>query len=436
MKGQGSTMAQAEEKGDTPGQGQFCDVIIIGGGIAGLFSAYYLTMAGKKVTIIEKDQVGSGASHGNCGLLMFNDLFPLCTPGTVQLELVRMLKGNSPLSIKPGINIPLWKFLYKFWTCCNEKSMHHAIGVRNTILEMSRELFEDFFKKQNFCEWEDKGVFIVCKSKDGLDKYGQANELLKPFGIRHKLLSKEELLEKEPAVKSDIAGGYFHSADSHLKPDLLVNYLKEYLKTEKKVVFEENCYVKDFSLRNNKITGVYTSRGEFKADKFVIAAGAWSGLILKNLGISIPMEPGKGYSITMERPGVCPKVPCYMYESNVVATPFQTGYRLGGTMEFSGFNLSLNRKRLTKIKEAAKNYMKEPFGEPVIEEWAGLRPMCADDIPIISRLPEQENVILTTGHGMMGITMATGTGKLVSEMVCEQETSIKVEPFNITRFSL
>ncbi len=414
---------------------QDSDIIIIGGGIIGLFSAYYLTMAGKTVRIIEQKKVGSGSSHANCGLLVFSDLAPLCTPGTVQTEFIRLLKGQSPLSIKPGINIPLWKFLYLFWTYCNEKSMNHALVVRKKILDLSRELFEDFFKIYNPCEWKKQGVFIVCKGQNGLNKYRKTNELLESFGLGAEILSKDELLQREPALKENIAGGYLHSIDSHLKPDSLVDFLKEYLKTQK-VIFEENCIVKNFSIKNNKVTKIYTSKGEFTADKFVIAAGAWSGLLLKNIGISIPVEPGKGYSITMQRPYICPRSPCYMYESNVVATPFQTGYRLGGTMEFTGFDLSLNQKRLIKIKEAAVHYMKEPFGEPVIEEWTSLRPMCADDIPIISRLPGKENTIVATGHGMMGITMSTGTGKLVSDMICEKNTDISIEHFSINRFAI
>lgn len=414
-------------------KGKNRDIVIIGGGIIGLFSAYYLAMSGKTVTILEQNTIGSGASHGNCGLLFFSDLPPLCTPGAVKSELIRLLTRTSPLSIKPGINIPLWKFLHRFWASCNENHLAHAMDVRNKIFDLSQELFEDFFEKCKFSDWEHQGVFIICKQKDGLNHYRKTNELLKPFGLDAQCLGRQELMEMEPAVKNNIAGGYYHAVDCHLKPDLLVNSLKDHLKNMG-VEFKENCHVTDFAEAGKKITKVNTSKGEFKADNFVIAAGAWSVVVLRHLGFSIPVEPGKGYSITMERPAVCPKSPCYMYESNVVATPFQTGYRLGGTMEFAGFNLSLNQKRLEKIKKAAKDYMKSSPAEPVIEEWTGLRPMCADDIPVISRLPEKENIVVATGHGMLGITMAPGTGKLVAEMICEQKADIGMEAFSIKRF--
>ncbi len=410
------------------------DIIIIGGGIIGLFSAYYLASEGKSVRIIEKGEFGSGASHANCGLLFFSELLPLCVPGVVYSEFMRMLKGVSPLSIKPGIDISMWKFLYKFWRFCNKNHMAHAMKARNDILCLSEELFDDFFRQGNPCEWERNGVLIVCKEKDGLSKYNKTNELLKSFGLEGKMLSKQETLYREPALKENIAGGCYHAVDSHLRPDSLISFLKEYLETQG-VIFENNCYVKNLSVMNDRISGIDTSRGGFSADRFVIATGAWSGLLLKSMGISIPVEPGKGYSITMQKPRLCPKLPCYMYESNVVATPFKTGYRLGGTMEFSGFNLDLNRKRLNMIRKSAKNYMKEPVGEPVIEEWTSLRPMCADDIPIISRLSGIQNAVLATGHGMMGISMATGTGKLVSEMICERTTAINIDQFSMERFN-
>ncbi len=413
--------------------GKESDIVIIGGGIIGLFCAYYLIMAGKTVTVLERDKIGSGASHGNCGLLVFSDILPLCSPGAIRSELIRLIKRTSPLSIGLGINIPLWKFLYGFWASCNEKHLTHAMGVRSEMLDLSQGLFEDYFRDNNFCDWKHEGIFIICKEEYGLKHYAKTNELLKPFGLDAKLLGKQELLEMEPAVSNNVAGGYYHSVDYHLRPDLLIDSLKDYLK-KLGVEFEENCTVTGFFGAGKKITAVDTEKGKFKADKFVLAAGAWSVLLLKHLGLSIPVEPGKGYSITMERPSICPKVPCYMHERNVVATPFKTGYRLGGAMEFTGFNLSLNQKRLEKIKQAAKYYMKEPFGEPVIEEWTSLRPMCVDDLPIISWLPERENTVIATGHGMMGITMSTGTGKLVADMICEQKTEISIEPFSIKRF--
>ena len=183
-----------------------------------------------------------------------------------------------------------------------------------------------------------------------------------------------------------------------------------------------------------QIVGVDTVKGNFKADEFVLATGAWAPRTLRQLKLDLPVQPGKGYSITMERPGTCPTYPCSLYEKSMVATPWKSGYRLGGTMEFSGYSDRLNQKRLSKLISGAEVFFKEPVGHPVIEEWTSLRPMTYDDLPIIDRAPSHENLIITTGHGMLGLTLATGTGKIVCDMVYGNTPQINITPFGISRF--
>ena len=409
------------------------DVIIVGGGMIGLFCAYYLAETGKNVLILEKGNVGQGASHGNCGLLIYSDVPPLCSPGTVGEELKRQLRGTSPMSIKPGVNPPLWSFLLRFAMNCNRSHYERAAAGKQAIMDLSRNLFASFFKEHPFSDYLDRGFYTLCSTRAGFDKYAAYNRAMERFGVQAEPLGPDRLKEREPAVREDLAGGFFHPEDHHVRPDGLVRHVRAVL-GKKGVRFRENCCVTGFRKTGSRITALTTDRGEFRADQFVIASGAWSTGLVRQLGLSIPVQPGKGYSITMKRPGLCPSVPCYLYERSTVATPFEDGFRIGGTMEFSGWDAPLNQRRLGNLRKAAPEYLKEPFGKPVLEEWTGFRPMSSDDMPTISMVPGFNNTALATGHGMLGITLATGTGRLVSRLLSGTAPDIPAQPFSAKRF--
>jgi D-amino-acid dehydrogenase len=411
------------------------DVVVAGGGITGLFCAYYLAGEGHAVTVLERDRVGSGASHGNCGLLMFSDVPPLCSPGTVQYEIRRQLKGISPMSIRPGLDPSLWGFLLRFAMNCNQAQWERASRARQSILELSRGLFQDFFREHPFRDRMEKGYFTLCRTRKDFDKHLASNRALTRFGLEAEPLDRERLQAREPAVGDGVYGGFHHPGDQSLRPDGLLRHVREILEAAG-VTVHEGCGVTGFRRSGARVTALETPAGTVSADQFVIAAGAWSVPVMGRLGIHIPVQPGKGYSITMHRPGICPAAPVYFSERSVVATPFDQGFRLGGTMEFSGWDASLNRRRLEALRKAAPEYLKEPFGHPVVEEWTSFRPMSVDDLPIISRVPGLDNLLLATGHGMLGITLATGTGRLVARMLRGAHTGIPAAPFSLDRFRL
>lgn len=433
MPGQNTIENSANRIGDGM-EDKKSDILIVGGGMIGLFCAYYLAGSGKTVRILDQGRLGEGASHGNCGLLLYSDLPPLCSPGTVQAEIKRILKGMSPLSIRPGLNLPLWNFLYRFSGFCNDRHLEHAVQAKKTIHELSRDLFHAFFGTYPYSGYQENGVYAVCRTRAALEKYAASNAVMARFGFGGIHLSEEELLEREPALKKGLAGGFYHDDDSHVRPDGLIRHMRQVVESQG-VAIDEFCQVTGVSTSGRRISSLQTTRGSYRADAVVIAAGAWSVELMKHLDISIPVQPGKGYSITMTRPGVCLNAPCMLYERSVVATPFPDGFRLGGTMEFSGWDASINRKRLNNLRKAAPEYLNEPFGEEVVEEWAGFRPMSVDDLPIISRVPGNDNTLIATGHGMLGITLATGTGKLVTQMLEGKSTEIDTSPFSIDRFN-
>ncbi|WP_321413472.1 FAD-dependent oxidoreductase [uncultured Desulfobacter sp.] len=411
------------------------DIIIIGGGIIGLACAHYLMNQGTNVTIIEDQQIGSGASHGNCGLLFFSDVITLCAPGVVSTEIIRTLRGTSPLFIKPELDMDRIAFLLRFALNCRKHHMNRAAKDKYALLSYSDRLFRQLLDTGILaCDFEDKGVLTAYLSKKAFDGFHRTNRFLEQYGFGYKKLSRQQTLNFEPALSSKVVGSWFSKHDRHARPDLLVAAWKNDL-LRRGMKIKEMCRATDFVCKQGTIQGVQTNQGPLFADAFVLAAGAFCSKLAKTLKLCLPIQPGKGYSITMHRPEICPAVPCMLHERNMVVTPWKSGYRLGGTMEFSGFSTDLNRTRLNKLIQGAAEYMRTPMGRPIVEEWAGVRPMTYDDMPVIGRTSGFSNLVVAAGHGMLGLTLATGTGKLVSDLILEKPPEIDPAPFSPERFN-
>jgi D-amino-acid dehydrogenase len=410
------------------------DVLIVGGGVIGLACAHYLAEAGRSVRLLERSKIGSGASYGNCGLVFVSDLVPLCVPGAVRSEIAGVLRRTSPLFIRPTLDIERISWLLKFVARCRSAHVRHAVQARESILGSSERLYEGLFRDGGLeAERERRGVLLVYRSEAAMQSYEKVNAWLRPYGLQAEPLVGRALLQKEPALGPEVVGAWYHRLDSHLNPAALLASWTRHLRA-KGVLIEEDCGLSRLGVSAGRVKTAVTAKGEFAARDFVLAAGAWSAPIAAQLRLKLPIQPGKGYSITMARPARCPAIPCYLYERRVVATPWPSGYRLGGTMEFSGFSDALSAGRLEALRCAAGEYLLEPLGSPEVETWTGLRPMTYDDLPVIGRAPGFENLLLATGHGMLGVTTAPATGKLVAEMVCGEPPHIDPRPFSAGRF--
>ena len=411
------------------------DVLIIGGGIIGLACAYYLAKAGQKVRLLEQDKIGAGASYGNCGLIFSSHLIPLCAPGTIRHEIQRWLQRRSPLYIKPAPDMNRFVWLLNFARKCNRTHLTHAIKAREQILDHSRRLFADLFRQEPLdCDWEERGVLMIFRSRSAMEKYDSTIALLKSYGHDAISLFGEELYRLEPALRRDLYGAWYHKTDSHLRPDRLMSAWQRVLVAQG-VAIEENCRLESLIAGNGRIREAKAAGGCFTAHTYVLATGAWTPQLTGQLKLNLPVQPGKGYSLTMPRPETCPQMPCYFNERSVVATPWKSGFRLGGTMEFSGLNSDIPAWRIKNLISAAREYLIDPIGEAVTEEWVGMRPMVYDDLPIIDRAPNHHNLVVATGHGMSGMSMATSTGKLVAEMIGGHKPHLDPTAFAIRRFN-
>ncbi len=410
------------------------DVIIVGGGIIGLACAHYLLKENASVRIIEKDFVGSGASHGNCGLLHFSGILPLCAPGVVGHEIYRAICGTSPLYIKPGLDMARFLWLMKFASHCSKAHMNLATRAKHDLLTYSKNLYDQFFDETLVsCDYEKKGLLLLFRDRQYLKKYADTNALLKQYGFEARPLDVKEARSLEPSIRGDVVGAYHNEHDDHLRPEMLIQSWKNHL-IKKGLIVEEKCRVTDFETEQNTIRSVQTVKGRYQADHFILSTGAFTPELNKLLKLSIPIQPGKGYSITMEKPDRSCEIPCLLYERNMVVTPWKSGYRLGGTMEFSGYDTALNKKRLTRLLNGAGEYLNTSVENPILEEWAGFRPMTYDDLPIIDRSTMTKNLYIATGHGMLGLTMATGTGKAVCDMITKGTAQIDLAPFSLDRY--
>lgn len=410
------------------------DVLVLGGGVIGLACAYYLLGSGRSVTVIDQGPVGSGSSHGNCGTLTPSHAMPLAMPGVIGTALKWLLRADAPLRIRPSLDPGLLRWLMAFARRCNWSDFSATSALKAPFLVRSCELIGELVEHEGMnCEFERRGTLYAYRDPAAFGASGWLPRALAEVGIAIETLDGSQVEAREPALRSGVAGGYFNPGDAQLRPDRYVAELARAIRARGGELHEQTR-IESIERQGSRIARVRTSQGDYSARDVVCALGAWSPLVGRQLGLRLPIQPGKGYSITYSRPRSCPRVPLVLKEASVCVTAWNSGYRLGSTMEFAGYDSSLNRKRLDALRRAAAQYLHDPEGPEVREEWYGWRPMTPDDLPIIGPVPGIDNLCLATGHGMLGVTMSALTGVLVSELLGKRETSIDTAPFSVSRF--
>lgn len=409
--------------------------VIIGGGVIGTACAYFLLRSGWKVTIVEKGAHGSGSSNGNCGLVCPSHVLPMAEPGMVGKGLAALFQKNSPLAIKFRMDPSLWSWLVHFALRCNHRDMMDAGRGIQPLLESSLDLYRELIEREGLqCEWEQKGLLFAYRSKVQMDAYAPTDRLLaESFHCPAQRHDGDAVVKLEPALKPGLAGGWYYHDDAHLRPDKLMRSWRAVLAAGG-VTIRENCGFRGFRRQNRRAIAADTELEGLAADAFVVATGAWTPMLNLELGGKVPIQPGKGYSLTMPRPSICPSIPVIFPETRVAVTPFQSGYRIGSTMEFSGYDTTIDPGRLQLLRDGAAPYLREPECEPIEEKWYGWRPMTWDSLPIIDRSPAMDNVFIAAGHNMLGLSMAPATGKLVAELLGGDKPFLDPRPYRISRF--
>jgi D-amino-acid dehydrogenase len=409
-------------------------IIIIGGGIIGLCSAYYLQKEGHKVTIIDQSNLDSGASYVNAGYLSPSHLVPLSAPGVMKKGLKWMLNPASPLYIKPRLDADFIKWTLAFNKSCNANHVEKAIPVIKEITLLTQDLFDDIKRDENFSfQYEKKGLLMLCQTEKMLEEEIETAHIAKREGLDASEISKEDLQALEPNATFNIKGATYYKCDSHSTPHEFMTEMKTHLKAVG-VTFFSNEKVEDLVVKNGKIEAVKTQNQILKADEFVLAAGSWSSLLSKKLGLKLLLQAGKGYRInTTQATGIT--IPSILAEAKVAVTPMNGFTRFAGTMEIAGINDNINKVRVEAIAKAANNFYPDVSltEEEKNDVASGLRPVSPDGLPYIGKSSKCVNLTLATGHAMMGWSMGPATGKLVSEVISDKKTILNLNPFHPDR---
>ncbi len=409
-------------------------IVIIGGGIIGLCSAYYLQKEGHEITIIDQSNMDFGASYVNAGYLSPSHIIPLAAPGVMKKGIQWMFNSASPLFIKPRLNSNFISWVLAFNKSCSPKNVNKSISAIKEIAVLGRDLYSEIKNNEQFnFQLEQKGLLMICQTEKMLNEEIRVAKIAKNEGLSVTELSLQELKQLHPNTQIQAKGALHYQCDAHTTPQTFMNEMKAYLETVG-VRICKNEKIIDLHYNNNKINAVDTVSQTYKADEFVLTAGSWSGVLSKKIGLTLLVEAGKGYCINSKRDlGIT--VPAILAEAKVAITPMQGFTRFAGTMEISGINHKINTKRTEAIAKATQRYYPE-IDLSVTEKnnaECGLRPVTPDGLPYIGKSSKCKNLTIATGHAMMGWSMGPSTGKLVSEIMSEQKLSLDIERYHPDR---
>jgi len=404
------------------------NIIIIGGGIVGLSSAYFLQKEGHQVTVIDKSDITSGASFVNAGYITPSHIIPLASPGKIAQGIKWMFNSSSPFYMKPRWDTDFFKWSWYFHKSSTKEKVEKAIPIIKDINILSRGLFEEMKASGDMGDFhlERRGLLMLYQTDASYEHEMEVAKKASFLGLEVSELSKPELDKMEPNVKIEAKGAIHYECDGHTTPTELMPKLVKYLR-EVGVQIKTNEEVSDLTVENDKIKQLTTSKGSYAADEVVLAAGSWSGKLSKKLRIKLPLQPGKGYRINVHRPlGIT--MPAILMERNMAVTPMKGFTRFAGTMEFSGINDIVRKERVQAIANGAKTFYPEIeiTQEEIAEAKTGMRPVSPDGLPYIGKSDKIKNLTFATGHAMMGWSLGPATGKLVSEVINGKKTSMDI----------
>ena len=418
---------------------QFKSVLICGGGIVGLSTAYYLAREGFRVTLVERNAEGADScAHGSAGYISPSHVVPLSAPGMVLNGLKWMLSSRSPFYIQPRLDGDLMRWGWLFARHCTAAHTRRAAPVLRDLSLGGRKLFVELsdITGQAF-ELKTEGLLNLCKTQATLDHEAHglaaiANEL----GVEARVLNAPQTAALEPGTRLAIAGSVYFPIDAHLSPRKFIPALTALLH-EMGVRFQWNTTVYGWQADAGRITAAHTTAGALMADEFVLAGGSWSPAMLSGLGVRLPMQAGKGYSLTIEQPRFQLTKSLILTERRVAVTPMGEKLRFGGTMEISGHNDRVRPERVGQIIAAAQDFFPEftPRDFAGIKPWFGYRPVSPDGLPYIGRFDRHANLTAACGHAMLGLTMAPITGLLVAEILTGRKPSVDLSMLNPNRYA-
>ena len=395
-------------------------VVILGQGIIGLCSAWYASQRGFEVTVIDRQPLAqNGCSSGNAGMIVPSHFVPLAAPGMVALGLKWMWNPGSPFYIKPRLDAGLMGWALKFWQAATPAHVQRSAPVLRDLNLASRACYEELAAlPQLEFGLVKKGLLMLCRTAHALEEEAQGAEKARALGVPAEVLDEAGTTALDPGARFSITGSVYYPTDCHLSPDRFMAALVADCQA-RGVRFLAEREVTGWSRDGGRLRAVQTNQGEVEGGQFVLAGGAWSGETIRPLGLRLPMQAGKGYSLSLPQPRQLPEICSILTEARVAVTPMQGRLRVGGTMEIAGLNTTVSPRRVQGIIRALPDYYPEfsPGDFEGIKPWVGLRPCSPDGMPYLGRTGAAENLIVATGHSMMGLSLGPITGQIVSRLL-------------------
>ena len=409
------------------------DVLVIGGGVVGICAAHFLQEQGREVTVVEKDEVCAGSSYGNAGLIVPSHSVPLAEPGVMAQGLRWMFDPDSPFYIKWRWDRALMAWLWQFRKASTLRRVRQAMPLLRDMHLESLRLYQGLAAELDFA-FGHEGRLLLCKTEQGLQHVREEAELMQEIGLEVEMVDAQQA-RQSAAVELDCVGGAFYAQDAHLDPARLVRALAARC-VERGVQLREKTEVLGFGKKGRRVQVVETTRGDFVAAEVVLCSGAWSPGVARALGLSLPVQPAKGYSVTFHKPQPCPAVPLMLVEARVGATPMGDKLRFAGTLELAGMDMSINRRRVAAIVNAVPRYVPAwtPDTLDLIEVWRGLRPCTPDGLPFLGRASAYDNLTVAAGHAMIGVSLGAVTGAVTARVVQGVEPGFNLSLCNVDRF--
>ena len=411
-------------------------IVIVGGGIIGLSTAYAALREGLQVTIVDRiSSSGDNCSLGNAGMIVPSHFIPLAAPGVFGNAIKWMRDPESPFHVKPRLSWELMKWGYRFFLAANETRVKQAAPLLRDLSFASRDLYIQWSDSGIDCSLAKKGLLILCKTEHAMAEESKIAHRARDLGVPAQTLNCSETSALDPNVTLKIAGSVYYPKDCHLDPSQLLTSLKAKIHLLGGKI-QNDCLVTGWKTKDQSIFALETKQGEIEADEFVLCGGVWSDGLVKALKLQLPMQPGKGYSLTLPNPIELPNVCSILCEAKVAVTPIGSGLRFGGTMQIGELNQSIDPRRVLGILKRIPDYMPrfriQHFDG--IQPWCGLRPVSPDGLPYIGRTKVWKNLTIATGHAMMGISLGPITGELVTSVLLGRPMTMSIGQLSPDRY--
>lgn len=409
-------------------------VVVVGAGVVGLACAYELSQDGHDIVLLDAGTPGAAASHGNAAKVAIAESTPVPAPGMVLQGLKWMLRPDSPLYIKPTLSPRALRFMAQMARACTEAQFRRGLRVHLELASRCVDIFDEWTTQGLDFEMHERGVLLAFENESSYTARRRFDDVFSDFQVEAETLDADGVHRVEPALSHHIKHGLYYPRDRQIEPDSLTAALADRCRAMG-VKIHADTPVTGFERGAAGVKAVLTEGTRYEADWVVLAAGVWTGPLSDRLGVPLPIRPGKGYSVDYLPTPIKLNTSLTFEDAHVAVTPLNGMVRLAGTMEFGGLDQGLNPRRIEAIKQAAVHgFTHWDPQAPHAKPWVGLRPMTPDGLPIVGQLPPVPNAIVASGHGMLGLTLAPTTGRMVRDLIAEGPVARPVDDILPDRF--